>query len=146
MENSSERLPLQAHPCLPATCFFKSKALQKQSLLPLYCPALPSPLPPSLCRVSQGGHWASALTDPACPGSNSETIPTCTGVPHCCCCCCCSFSALRLREQHPSGSNAGRSLQKACRDACNRLRPWGSTGAISHAVYVGLSGGSGNTR
>lgn len=83
------------------------------------------------------------MNDPACPSSNWETIPTCTGEPRCCCC---SFSALQLMEQHPSGSDAGRSLQEACGGACHGLGRWGSTGAVSRAVYSGLALGSGNTR
>lgn len=75
--------------------------------------------------------------------SNWETIPTCTGDPHCCCC---PFPALRLTEQHPSSRDAGRSLREACGGACHRVGPWGSTGAVSHAVYAGVAGGSGNTR
>lgn len=49
-------------------------------------------------------------------------------------------------EQHPSGSDAGRSLQEACGGAGHGLGRWGSTGAVSHAVYAGLALGSGNTR
>lgn len=84
------------------------------------------------------------MNDPACPSSNWETIPTCAGEPRCCCCC--SFSALQLTEQHPSGSDAGRSLQEACGGAGHGLRRWGSTGAVSRAVYAGLTLGSGNIR
>ena len=136
-ENASERVPFQTHPCLPAACLFKSKALQKWSLLPLHHPALPSPHPPSLCRVSLGRHRASAVADTACPSFNWETIPHAAAE--------CSFSALRLTQWNPSSTNADRSLQEACSGACHRLGPWGSAGAVSHAVYAGLAGGSGNT-
>lgn len=30
----------------------------------------------SLCRVSQGRHWAPAATDPACPSANWEAVPS----------------------------------------------------------------------